>query len=232
MQHLAPKCQNGKIRALIILGDFVDWGADSYSWQVVLSLFERYAPQVPLFSIAGNHDMYGGGLKYWFRYFMFTNKKQQLPYWYLHQQDVHIIGMFLPWSFRDADKAQKAWLLQTLSQIPDTHFVIILTHSFFYASGYYDFWSGGAWYDNTGKIKHIAPLFTHKADLIVSRHNHYMEWIEQDDTNWAIVGAMGGKPDPEPSYITQGSRFFKRNAFGVLCSPPVILSAFFPNLPK
>lgn len=55
-----------------------------------------------------------------------------------------------------------------------------------------------------------------KADLVVSGHNHYMEWIEADGTAWAVVGAMGGKPDPLPTYKAPGSVWFSQGVFGRL----------------
>ncbi|HOT59701.1 MAG TPA: metallophosphoesterase family protein [Spirochaetales bacterium] len=210
--------QQNVIQGLIILGDYVDWGGNMKTWQEAVSIMKNTAPNLPIFGLAGNHDIYGNGLANWLTYSMKPHNiaSQQTPYWEIQIQDIHFLGLYLPWGYADFNAKQKLWLQQTLSNIPDNHFIVILTHSFFYASGYYDFWSGGAWYDNRGNITHIAPLFKERADLVISGHNHYMEWIEQDGINWAIVGAMGGKPDPEPTYITQGSKFFQRNVFGLL----------------
>ncbi len=210
--------QQRYLQGLIILGDYVDWGGNSKAWEAAESIMKNNAPNLIIFGLAGNHDIYGNGLANWFRYIMKPQNIafQPVPYWKLQIHDVHFIGLYLPWSYSDFDAKQKLWLQKTLSDIPKNHFIVILTHSFFYASGYYDFWSGGAWYDNKGNLTQIAPLFKDRADLVVSGHNHYMEWIEHSGTNWVVIGAMGGKPDPKPTYITKGSQFFRRNIFGFL----------------
>lgn len=206
------------LQGLIILGDYVDWGGNSKAWEEAVSIMKQTAPNLTIFGLAGNHDIYGNGLANWFRYSMKPQNIafQPVPYWKMQIHDIHFIGLYLPWDYRDFDIKQKLWLQKTLSDIPANHFIVILTHSFFYASGYYDFWSGGSWYDNKGNILHIASLFKNRADLVVSGHNHYMEWIEQDGISWVVIGAMGGKPDPNPTYITKGSQFFRRNIFGFL----------------
>lgn len=210
--------QQNYLQGLIILGDYVDWGGNSKAWKEAVLIMKHTAPQLFIWGLAGNHDLYGNGLANWFRYSMKPQDIafQQVPYWKLQLHDIHFIGLYLPWSHNDFDAKQKVWLQKILCEIPNNHFIVILTHSFFYASGYYDFWSGIAWYDNRGNIEHVAPLFKDRADLVVSGHNHYMEWIEQDGTNWVIIGAMGGKPDPKPTYFTKGSQFFKRAIFGLL----------------
>jgi hypothetical protein len=43
-----------------------------------------------------------------------------------------------------------------------------------------------------------------------------MEWIEADGTAWAVVGAMGGKPDPVPGYKSPGSVWLSQGVFGRL----------------
>ncbi len=43
-----------------------------------------------------------------------------------------------------------------------------------------------------------------------------MEWIESGGTAWAVVGAMGGIPDPEPTHVSPGRVWFSRGTFGTL----------------
>ena len=53
----------------------------------------------------------------------------------------------------------------------------VITHCFFYSSGYVDEETGMAWYDHADMLREVAPLIAGKADLVISGHNHYMEWI-------------------------------------------------------
>ncbi len=216
LMYAESEHSKGRLDAFLILGDFVDNGGDSKAWFAVQEEFGSFAPTLPILGIAGNHDTYGFGLPNWHAVIRRENKTTSTPYWRLDVGDTHFLGLFLPWSFHDFDAKQRTWLEAQLAEIPSSDFVVILSHSFFYASGYYDFWSGGAWYDNKGNLAGVAPVFRNKADLVISGHNHYMEWIEQDGIAWAIIGAMGGKPDPVPTYTSGGSAFFRRQVYGFL----------------
>jgi hypothetical protein len=53
-------------------------------------------------------------------------------------------------------------------------------------------------------------------DLVLSGHDHQMEHITVDGIDYVIIGALGGKPDREPTYISPGSQFFSLGVFGYL----------------
>lgn len=66
-------------------------------------------------------------------------------------------------------------------------------------------------------IADIAPILTGDGvDLVISGHNHYMEYLEAEGIPFAVIGVMGGHPDPEPTWHSQASRWFKQGTFGFL----------------
>lgn len=207
----------GRIEKLFILGDFFDIGGLKENWIKFLKLKKEISPNIKILSVIGNHDKYFGGQIFWKNIFG-SIKSQDFNYgpssfiWHYSFKNFHFIGLNLPSGFFNMKPTEIKWIEEELNKIPNEDFIVILSHSFFYSSGYKDI--SGNWFDNKGNIKNIAPIFANKADLVVSGHNHYMEWIEQDDLVWIIVGAMGGKPDPSPSFITKGSKWFLKDQFG------------------
>lgn len=136
--------------------------------------------------------------------------------WRLDAGTVHLLSIDLLWGAEGFGARERAWLSAQLDSIPKEDITIVLSHSFIYSSGYVDGTTGKPWYDQQALIRGLVPLLAGRADLVVSGHNHYMEWIESGGTAYAVVGAMGGKPDPEPSYRSPGSAWFDRGAYGSL----------------
>ncbi|NMC68060.1 MAG: hypothetical protein GYA61_07530 [Spirochaetales bacterium] len=207
----------GRIDRLFILGDFFDIGGFKENWIKFLKLKNEVSPNIKIMSVIGNHDRYLDGQIFWKSIFGNIVDKNIIYgptsfVWHYSFKNFHFIGLNLPCGFYNMSFKEIKWLKQELNKIPEDNFTVILSHSFFYSSGYKDI--TGKWFDNNGNIKKIAPIFYKKADLVVSGHNHYMEWIEQDNLIWVIIGAMGGKPDPTPSFITKGSKWFLKDQFG------------------
>lgn len=219
LQLLEKYFVESKINALFILGDFFDIGGIKQNWERFIELKNKYAPSLPIYSVIGNHDKYLFGQIYWQKLFG-KIENQFLIYgptpfvWHYNINKIHFIGLNLPSGYFNMSNKEKEWVKKQINQISNDDFLIILSHSFFYSSGYKDL--SGNWFDNVGNIKNISPLFIEKADLVISGHNHYMEWIEQDGINWVIIGSMGGKPDPFPSFMTKGSKWFNRGSYGFL----------------
>lgn len=225
LTRLEKYYKEGRINALFILGDFFDIGGIRENWIKFIEIKKEISPTLKVYSVIGNHDKYFGGSKYWKMIFQNVNtnqidnneikmKKFNDYTWHYNYKNFHFIGLNLPFNNNYTSEAEKKWISKEIEQIEDEDFLIILSHSFFWASGYKDL--SGNWFDNKNNIKNIFPIFSNKAKLVVSGHNHYMEWIEKEGISYAIVGAMGGKPDPEPSYITNGSVWFNRGKFGYL----------------
>jgi len=213
----------GRLDAFILLGDTVEMGMEADDWEEARSGLHRDAPSLPFLALLGNHDALIGGAARWRSAFAGSPRRRGIPKggltassWHTVAGPVHFIALDLLWGPEGFGFREKAWLKRQLASIPSDHFIVILSHCFFYSSGYVDGETGRAWYDHADMLRSVAPLIAGKADLVVSGHNHYMEWIEADGSAWAVVGAMGGKPDPEPTYRSPGSVWFAREVYGRL----------------
>ncbi len=213
----------GRLDAFFLLGDTVEMGMEADDWEEALAGLHRDAPTLPFLALLGNHDAMVGGQARWAAAFGAGSGRGGVPLgalsassWRADASPVHFIALDLLWGPEGFGAKERAWLSVQLESIPDDHYVVVLSHCFFYSSGYVDEHTGKAWYDHADMLREVAPLIAGKADLVVSGHNHYMEWIEADGTAWAVVGAMGGKPDPEPSYRSPGSAWFARDVYGRL----------------
>ena len=213
----------GRLDAFFNLGDFVEMGMEADDWREALDSVERDAPTLPFAALLGNHDTLIGGAARWRAAFAKAKGPAGTPEgalsassWRLDAGPVHFIALDLLWGPEGFGRKQKAWLEKQLADIPQDDFVVVLSHCFFYSSGYVDEGTGKAWYDHEEMLREVAPLIAGKADLVVSGHNHYMEWIEADGTAWAVAGAMGGKPDPVPTYKSPGSVWLSQGVFGRL----------------
>ncbi len=213
----------GRLDAFFALGDTVEMGMEADDWKEAIESIRRDAPTLPFAVLLGNHDGLIGGATRWCAAFAGGTGRGGIPEggltassWRIDAGKVHFIALDLLWGPEGFGTREKTWLAEQLAAIPAGDFIVILSHSFFYSSGYIDEGSGKAWYDHDEMIREIAPLISDKVDLVVSGHNHYMEWIETDDTAWAVVGAMGGKPDPVPTYVSPGSVWFSQGRYGRL----------------
>ncbi len=206
---------DGDLDAFFDLGDTVEMGMKAADWKEALESLRRDAPTLPFIALLGNHDAIIGGYARWKAAFA-TSVGLSASSWRMDAGPVHFIALDLLWGPEGFGAKEKAWLQAQLESIPASDYIVVLSHCFFYSSGYVDEGTGMPWYDHADMLREVAPLIAGKADLVVSGHNHYMEWIEADGSAWAVVGAMGGKPDPVPTYVSPGSVWFKQGAFGRL----------------
>jgi hypothetical protein len=206
--------------AFFFLGDGVELGMITGQTKAEISDLERLIPGVPFRPIAGNHETIAGGEFNYKRAFFPAGMKSDSgsPYYYsVKAGEATFIVVDLPWGTENYDKRQAAWLEKTLAAIPQDKPVIVLSHSYFYASGYNDPRTGAPWYDHPENIPAICPLLEkYKVDLVVSGHNHYMELLAKNGVNYAIIGSMGGIPDPDPSYTSPASLWLSQGGFGWL----------------
>lgn len=206
--------------AFFLLGDTVETGSSASMWNFALSDLEAIIPKVPLRPLMGNHDALTGG-QYLFKKAFFPPSLKSdsgSPYYYsIDAGAATIIVLDLPWGTENFGTRQRAWLERTLKKADRTKPIIALSHSFFYASGYDDPSFDKPWYDHYQNIPAVTPLFEqYGVDLVVSGHNHYQEYLEHKGVRYAVIGAMGGKPDPEPTYISPASKWKAVGVFGRL----------------
>jgi len=206
--------------AFFMLGDTVETGNSVTQWNFALSDLEALIPTVPLRPILGNHDALFGGQYLFKKAFWpkgFTSDSGSPYYWSINAGAATIVAVDLPWGTENFDARQRTWLEKTLAAADPRKPLIVISHSYFYASGYKDPKTGAPWYDHYQNIPALVPLFEkYGVDLVISGHNHYQELLSHNGVNYAIVGSMGGIPDPEPSYRSPWSQWIKVGGYGWL----------------
>ncbi len=212
----------GPYDAFFVLGDLSETGFPGRGLEDAATALAEGLGTKPLATLEGNHDYLVGGSRRYARIF------SRPPYWKIDSGNVHVIALDLPWGTERFGANQKAWLEDALAAIPSDDFTVVLSHCYFWASGYSDPETGKPWYDQKDMIAEVAPILERGGvDLVVSGHNHYMEYLENGGVSWAVIGAMGGIPDPEPTWHSPASRWFSQGTFGFLdldltVSPPIL----------
>jgi 3',5'-cyclic AMP phosphodiesterase CpdA len=203
----------GGYDAFFLLGDIADMGVPGSDFKTAAGLLSQKLTQVPLVTLMGNHDALVGG-EYLYRKIFNPDL-----YFRIDSGTAHVIALNLLWGEDTFNKKQKDWLIATLASIPASDTTIVISHSFIRASGYVDKESGKDWYDQTSLINDLAPILEKGGvDLVVSGHNHFMEYLEKSGTGtaYAVIGSMGGKPEPERTYTSDWSSWYEGKQFGFL----------------
>ncbi len=206
--------------AFFMLGDTVETGNSVGQWNSALAELGRYIPQVPLRVLLGNHDALFGGqylFKKAFSPSTFSSDSGSPYYWKLNAGAATIVAVDLPWGTEMFGPKQRQWLEKALAEADHTKPLIVISHSFFYASGYDDPELGTPWYDHYQNIKALVPLFEkYKVNLVISGHNHYQELLSHHGVTYAIIGSMGGLPDPNPTHVSPASLWLAVGKYGWL----------------
>ena len=206
--------------AFFILGDLSEMGFPEEGLREASADLERFLARVPVRPILGNHDALINAEGRWKTYFFPAGLSSDSGSPYYHRIDAgtaHFLVLKLLWGEEDFDQGQRDWLVKQLESIPRSDAVVVLSHCYFYASGYDDPGTGSPWYDHPGTIREVVPLLEeYGVDLVVSGHNHYMELLEKNGVTYALIGVMGGIPDPEPTYVSPASRWIRTSTFGFL----------------
>lgn len=210
-ERILDSIGKGGYDAFVCLGDMAETGFPGSYLEEAATAFAQGLGGTPAATLMGNHDAIVGGAG---RYKSVFSRDR---YWRADSGKVHLIALDLSWGTEEFDGEQKRWLEETLRSIPREELVIVLTHCFFYSSGYVDAHTGKNWFDHADMIETVSPILEEAGvDLVASGHNHYMEFLEHGKTAYAVIGAMGGKPDPEPEYESPQSRWFRASEFGFL----------------
>ncbi len=201
-----------------LLGDTVETGSSVSQWNAALSDLSAIVPKVPLRPLMGNHDALFGG-QYLFKKAFFPeafSSDSGSPYYYSIETKVAtLVALNLPWGTENFDRKQRTWLEEVLKTADPLKPIIVFSHSYFYASGYDDPDLDKPWYDHYQNIPALTPIFErYGVDLVVSGHNHYMEFLEHNGVRYAIVGAMGSKSDPVPAHVSPASKWIAVATFG------------------
>ncbi len=210
----------GDYDAFFLLGDISEMGFPEEGFREAATDLERLLTRVPLRPMMGNHDALVNASGRWRKYFFPADHSSDSgsPFYYrIDAGRAHVLVLNLLWGEEDFDHDQRAWLTRQLETIPREDAVVVLSHCYFYASGYDDPETGSPWYDHPGTIREVVPLLeAHGVDLAVSGHNHYQELLERNGVSYAVIGAMGGVPDPAPTYRSPASKWIRTSTFGFL----------------
>ena len=189
------------------LGDLVEYGFKDNQWREALDTLSMTAKTVPTFFVPGNHDAMFGGLKRYLAYCgpVAENTQSSSRLWQrIDAGNVHFLLLDVEWSAETITKEQVDWLEAQLKNIPANDWKIVMSHGFYYSSGYT--LMGWHWYDNPETINKITPLFEkYGVDMVFSGHNHYLELLKHSGVIYVICGGFGGQPDPIPTYISPES---------------------------
>lgn len=199
-------------------GDIVDLGMENKYWSQFFSDVSANMDK-PMAPILGNHDTLIGGLYHFVSYFY----PKQLSISYgnelYHRIDVgnnvHFLVLEVLWGTEEFTPEQKAWLEDQLKSIPQSDWVIVISHCFYYSSG--DVETGRVWSDHVDTTRLIAPLFEkYHVDLVISGHNHHMELLKKDGVNYALDGVMGGGLPGPRTIISKYSEWIYGDSRGFL----------------
>jgi UDP-2,3-diacylglucosamine pyrophosphatase LpxH len=205
------------------LGDFVGLGILDRDWTSGLQSIAANASGLPVAFTVGNHESLFGGKTLWEKYLGVeaNDRFNNSPFWRrMDINRIHFLLLDLEWGTESFLPAQQQWLERQLSEIPKEDWTIVLSHCYTFSSG----WDllgirlfGVQWYDHADMIQTMAPLFARNGvDLVISGHNHDMELLSNQGVLYAVVGAMGGAPNPVPSYRSPVSLWFQTGIYGFL----------------
>ena len=207
-----------QFHAFFVVGDLVNMGSTHGDWQSALETLAPFTCQVPFRPLMGNHDALINGVPHYLAYFypegMETRYGTRL-YYRIDAGRVHLLLLYLLWGAETFSAEQRAWFVKQLESIPPEDWTIVMMHPMVYASG--SVFHGHAWYDPPEMLQQIAPLLEkYRVDLVISGHNHHLEFLQRNGVSYAIVGGAGGKLDPEATYRSPASVWYLPKQYGFL----------------
>jgi UDP-2,3-diacylglucosamine pyrophosphatase LpxH len=199
-------------------GDLVDHGFSASQWGEALRTFSQATSVIPTRFAVGNHDSLFSGLSLYEKYLYPPGMALQTGsrLWYrIDVGSVHFLVLDMEWSAESYSPAQASWLEAQLKDIPAGDWKIMVSHGFYYSSG--SVVGGWKWYDNPETIGALAPLFEkYGVNLVLSGHNHQMEFLQHNGVSYAICGAFGGLPDEARTYRSPASLWYLNDTYGYL----------------
>ena len=195
--------------AFFPLGDQVEQGMYEGPWREAAEAYASVLGGLPIRPLMGNHDSVIDGQAHFERFFFPDRSRSGTGsplYYSIDAGPVRLFVVNLLWREESFGRAQRAWLDSSLAALPPGVEAVVLSHCFAYSSGYVDEETGLWWRDDPGVIAALSPILErNKVALHISGHNHYLELLEKNGVTYAVVGGMGGKPDPEPAYASPAS---------------------------
>jgi len=211
LQQIADPAHN--YQAFFFLGDLVERGFNDAQWKDAIQALSATTSTIPTRIVVGNHDTLFGGVNLYEDYMSPQPMELQTGsrLWQrIDSGNVHFLLLDLEWGAETYTPEQAAWLEKQLSNIPTGDWRIVMSHCYYYASGGY--WEMYPWYDDKNMIEKLVPLFEkYHVNLVFSGHNHLLELLQKNNITYVICGGFGGLPDPERSYTSPASIWYKGN---------------------
>lgn len=198
--------------ALYILGDLTEMGMLAGDVRAAVSDLRNYLPNTCFRTIPGNHDAILNGMDLYDATFQIKGEKH---YFRMDNGSVHFLFLNMLWDSIELDKKQVKWLIKNLEEIPQEDTVIVFTHCYVVSGGYYDANAKKNWGDLPDVIKKLCPILEkYNVDLHMSGHDHFFEYLEKDNINYLVLGAMGGALDSNLVYFSPYSKWLNNTDHG------------------
>jgi|GEM_PF-2033802 len=205
--------KSNKYDEIFVLGDATQYGFSDAHWKDALSLSAPTTATVPIEFVPGNHDSMFNGIRLYETYLCQDGQNESVCLMkHIRNGKIDIITLDLEWDLQLYTPQAQQWLEKELSSVPQDHWLIVMSHTFYYCSG--GDMDGWTWYDNPNTIGALVPLFEkNHVDLVLSGHKHHVEVLKKNGITYAVVGAFGGVQDPERTYFSPASVWYEQGAY-------------------
>lgn len=209
--HVLEGLSSSDNDAVFLLGDIAEMGILN-DYPRAIADMEIYLSDIPLRVLPGNHDTLVCALPHFKKMF---KQKGEPDFYRMDGGNVHILVICALWDQHEFSKKQEKWLVSQLESIPQEDTVIVLSHCYLYGSGYYDELADLNWGDIPEITEWICPILEkYNVDLALNGHLHFLEYLENANTSYAVIGAMGGKLDESLNFISPYSKWLNNTDFG------------------
>jgi acid phosphatase type 7 len=207
-----------QFNAFFMLGDLVNMGSSFEDWQTALQTVAPFTCAIPLRPLMGNHDALFNGAPQYVTYLYPQGMQTSLgtrTYYRIDSGRVHILMLKMLWGTDSFSAEQRTWFIQQLESIPSGDWTVVMMHSMVYASGVE--LDGFPYYDPADMIQQVAPLLEkYKVDLVISGHDHDLEFLQKNGVSYAVVGGLGAPLSPVATYKSPASVWYAPQQFGFL----------------
>jgi len=207
-----------QFNTFFMLGDTVNMGSSFEDWQHALGIIAPFSCSVPLRPLMGNHDSYFNGAPQYMAYLYPAGMELQngtRTYYRIDAGRVHFIMLKMLWGADSFSVEQRAWFIKQMESIPPDDWKIVMMHSMVYASG--SVIDGHAYYDPADMVQQVAPLLEkYKVDLVISGHDHDLEFLQKNGVNYAVVGGLGAPLNEVATYNSPASVWYDPQQYGFL----------------
>jgi UDP-2,3-diacylglucosamine pyrophosphatase LpxH len=208
IQYIADPAN--KFDCFFNVGDLVEMGSSNRQWREAFQALNPITSRIPIGFVPGNHDTLFTGLG---NYTGYCSPDNSQLYYRTDIGKVHFLVLDIEWSAETYTAEQAAWLEDQLKSIPVDDWKIVLSHGYYYSSGFN--YHGRLWADNPDTIRKLTPLFEkYKVGLVFTGHDHQLEFLQHNGVSYVTCGGFGGIPDPERDYVSPASVWYLSGQFG------------------